>query len=641
MKITKPSHFFIFDLLFIAILVGILFGGTLFTSGQLIYSHDITYFYPNEVVMEASGYGDNLPLWNPYYGAGYPGLGKIQVGMFYIPLMLLRSLFSVETTLNLDVMLHLFVAGSGMYILMRQLSVARTPALFTAIAFMLSGSFSPRIFAGHASIIRSIAWTGWLLFAYIKLLHKPSWKLAVLTSVFIGFVMLGGHPQMSLIVLLIPLSYFFARFIPDRVREKEWSKFWHGLGWSITAVILALGLTAIQTIPYILWQSQTVRPTGNAFESLEALTAHSFLWQHFLTFFMPTIWFDMRQSLSITLAGTAHFWENSAFTGVLTLLIIALGMMVHSKKHLSNRRFFIGLAFAGLFFSMGTINPIYKFLYQTMPYIRAPGRFMLWWTFGISISAGLALDILLKQKVMPIKPWKMGIGLMITAIILLTSWWQFNNIVSSILSNSFQFSLDLIQLTRQTFTKNIILLAITLGFTASLLLLISRWEKYQHYTEILLIAGISLEMVLFTIPITPPMPLAWLNSPESPFIGFDFQADTYRFDGGREPPLHLIPTLVHVYNGEENRKFTELLGILNSMRNGASEGVPNGLNLLAANFRITDKIIDDDQWLLLQQQNEKQVYTYRDNLPRIYAAPVVRQVTDEGEALQIVGDLQF
>ena len=100
MKKLTLSWFDLWVGLFLVVLLLTLFGDTLFTPGVLIYSKDATYFYPNEVILEASGYGDDFLVWNPYFGGGAPGLGKIQVGMFYLPLMLLRPFFSVETTLD-------------------------------------------------------------------------------------------------------------------------------------------------------------------------------------------------------------------------------------------------------------------------------------------------------------------------------------------------------------------------------------------------------------------------------------------------------------------------------------------------------------------------------------------------------------
>ncbi len=628
MKKLTLSWFDLWIGLFLVVLLLTLFGDTLFTPGVVIYSKDATYFYPNEVVLEASGYGDDFLVWNPYFGGGAPGLGKIQVGMFYLPLMLLRPFFSVETTLDLDAVLHLFLAGAGVYLLMRQLAVDRIPALFAAVAFMLSGSFAPRLFAGHASVIRAVAWSGWLLFVYIRLLHNRTWRSAVFTALVIGLVITGGHPQMSLIVLILPLLYFFALFLPECVRARRWRVLWSGFFWSAMAVMIAVGLTAVQILPYLSWLNQTVRAAGNAFESLDAMVQHSFLWQHFLTFFMPTAWYDPANVVSISLENKSSFWESSAFSGVLTMLILGIGLTLRSPEQQANRRFFAGLAVAALLFSMGTINPLYEFLYRTMPYIRAPGRFMLWWTLATAVTAGITLDILLKNPTALKRFFRMAYVLALSAIFLMVGWKLINPLLATMLQEYSALSQIYIRLTQQTIGFNIAQLAIKLSIMAVLFWLIGRWREYGRYWGILLVLGLTVEMSLFAVAVATPMPLTSLYIPESRYSQFAFELEKHRFDGYRQPPLYLIPTLTHVENGEESSKLSALLE------------TANGTNLLAANFKISQDVLNED-WQLEQRQNGWNLFTNYHNLPRIYAAPAVHQVADDAEALKIVGDLSF
>ncbi len=627
MKRIKLPQYDLLACLFLAVLVFVLYGQTLFTPGELAYGKDISYFYPNEVILQDSGFGADFPVWNPYFGGGAPGLGKIQVGMFYPPLLLLRALFDVETTLDFDVVLHLFLAGVGVYFLMRQLAIDRIPALFTAVAFMLSGSFTPRIVAGHASVLRAISWSGWLLWAYIRLLKRGTWLNVVLTALIIVFVVTGGHPQMSLVVFLVPLGFFGAHFVPKCVQAKNWRKLWVGFYWSVGAVGLALGLTAVQILPYLAWLGQTVRAAGNAFDSLDVMIRHSFLWQHFLALFMPTIWYEPASTISLSFDNPSFFWENSAFTGVLTLLILGIGLTLRSAAHRTHRRFFAGLAVVGLVLSMGTINPLYEFLFRFMPYIRAPGRFMLLWTLATAVSAGLVLDILLKKTAALVWLNKLAFGLAACALILLVCWHLFQPLLPDFLQNYGSLTDEHILTAGQTVSMNVNQLAGKLGVLAILFWPIGRWQVYGRYLGILLVLALSVEMGLFATTITNPTPLASLYIPGSRYTQLDYSVEAHRFNGYRQPPLYLIPTLNHVYNGEESSKLDNLLH------------TDNGLNLLAANFTITQDDLEDGQ--LVQTQNGWHLFSHRHNLPRIYAASAVYQAADDAEALQIVGDPAF
>ncbi|MCA9899624.1 MAG: YfhO family protein [Anaerolineales bacterium] len=613
--------------LFLAGLLMLLYGQTVFTPGELLYGKDVSYFYPNEIVLQDAGFGSEFPLWNPYFGGGAPGLGKIQVGMFYPPVVLLRALFDVETTLDLDAVLHLFLAGMGVYLLMRQFKVARIPALFTAVAFMLSGSFTPRIIAGHASVLRTIAWSGWLLWAYLRLLDRPNWLNAVLTALIIACVILGGHPQMSLMVLLLPLVYFVASFAPKQIRTGNWRKLGAGFGWSVLAVGLALSLTAVQILPYLAWVQQTVRAEGNAFADFALMVRHSILWHQLLALTMPTIWYEPARLVSLGSERPPFFWEISAFTGVITLLILGLGLALRSFPHRLQGRFFGGLAAAGLLLSLGTINPLYELLFQSLPYIRAPGRFMFWWTLATAVSAGLVLDVWLKNQAIWPRLNKLALGLLVAAALLVVGGLVLQPRLPAMLPHFVGFTTNSARIAQQTVGLNLNQFAVKLLILAGLFAAMGCWREYGRSFGVLLLLFLALEMGWFARSITQPTPLTNLYNPESPYAQMEYAAAKYRFQGYRQPPLYLIPTLNHVQNGEESSQFVNLLQ------------TDNGLNLLAANFVIIQDELTDGE--LMQTRNGWNLYSLWQNLPRIYAAPSVRFVLDKTAALQIVGNAAF
>ncbi|MCB8924761.1 MAG: YfhO family protein [Ardenticatenaceae bacterium] len=627
MRHSKSLRYDLLAGLFLAVLVILLYGQAVFTPGELAYGQDTSYFYPHEVILQASGFGADFPLWNPYFGAGAPGLGKIQVGMLYPPLVILRALFDVEMTLDLDAALHLFLAGLGIYLLMRQLKVGQIPALFTAVAFMLSGSFTPRILAGHASVLRVLAWSGWLLWAYIRLLKRGTLLNIILTALIIGFVILGGHPQMSLMVLLLPLGYFGVYFLPGRIRTKKWRELAAGFGRSVGVVGLALGLTAVQILPYLAWVGQTVRSAGNAFDSFDLLIRHSVWWHDFLSFIMPTIWFEPAGRISLGAENPPFFWEISAFTGVLTLLIIGIGLVLRSNIHRGHRWFFGGVAVVGLVLSMGTINPLYEFVFEAMPYFRAPGRFMFLWALATAVLAGLVLDIWLKNPSTLPRLNKLVVGLAAAALLLLAGWRLLQPTLPDLLQNYLHFTREAALVAPQTVGQNVNALAVKLGILAILFLPVGRWREYGRYLGLLLVIALTVEMSVFTREFTEPMPLTTLYLPGSRYSQLDYSVAAHRFDGYRQPPLYLVASLTQLHNGEESSKLDNLLQS------------DNGLNLLAANFIITEGDFADGQ--LVQTKNGWNLFSHWQNLPRIYAAPTVQLVSDEAAALQLVGDAAF
>ncbi len=371
-------------LLVLLVVAVIPFLEVLLAPDSTIYNHDIDYFFAHEQVLRLALDGNDFPLWNPYFGGGSPGLGRIQVGLFYLPAAVMRAFLPVVTMFNLEAIIHVFLAGLGLYVVLRALSLERPGAAFGSVAFMLSGVIIPRTLAGHASVLRSIVWVGWLLYAYRRMLLRPSWANCLLTTVFTSLTLLGGHPQMSFTALLVPACYFCFGFLPTRLRNKETSQLLAGIGWSIATMGLSIGLVAVQWVPYAEWLTKTARGTGTAFDSVEMITRNSFHVEHFITQLLPTLWFDVETGGSIHVTHRAHFWEVSPFVGVTTLAIIVAGLAVRVKIERGLSFFLAGLGLMGLVFSLGKINPVYRLAYEnSVSVLRAPGRFLLLWSFAL------------------------------------------------------------------------------------------------------------------------------------------------------------------------------------------------------------------------------------------------------------------
>ena len=114
-----------------------LFFPTLFKPDIAIYKGDICYFFPHEVVIRNSLDQGDFPLWNPYFGGGSPNLSRLQVRLFYPLLVLLRFIEPIVARLNWDVAVNVFIAGPGVYWLMRDLVTRRTAALPSSVPLPL------------------------------------------------------------------------------------------------------------------------------------------------------------------------------------------------------------------------------------------------------------------------------------------------------------------------------------------------------------------------------------------------------------------------------------------------------------------------------------------------------------------------
>ena len=135
-----------------------------FSNGILVGYDLLTYFYPLQSFAAFSLHEGRLPLWNPYLFGGVPFLANIQTAVLY-PLNFPIHLWAPPQATEIIVLLHLWLAGSFMYLFARQgLRLHPLSALVAALAYMLSGFLSAQV--GHVNQLSAAAWLPLLLLCY-------------------------------------------------------------------------------------------------------------------------------------------------------------------------------------------------------------------------------------------------------------------------------------------------------------------------------------------------------------------------------------------------------------------------------------------------------------------------------------------
>ncbi|MFW5941240.1 MAG: YfhO family protein [Chloroflexota bacterium] len=610
-------------------------GGVLFSDTSFIYNLDIDYFYAHEQVLRDSFSKGEFPLWNPYFGGGAPSLSKIQIGIFYPPLILLRAILPPVPMFNWDLVLHLYLAGLGVYWLLRDWRVEPLGGAFAAMTFMLSGAFMPRVFAGHVSVIHSISWTAWLLLAYRRMLLRRTWRWLLLFAIFAGLTFLGGHPQMSLIVFFVPLGYALL-FVVVQARKRDWRSIATAAALSAGAAFLTLGLVAVQLIPFVEWLLQTSRGQGEAGVVTRLMTRDSLYPHQLFSLFFPYLWVDVPRVLQeVDVGGQDLFWEKSPYVGLVTLILVGmrLSLGMRHRRWRRRTRYLIALAVFGLAMSMGSINPFYLILARVAPYFRAPGRFLLLWSFGLSVLAGVCLHQLRQPAdsrqadavaTATLRLWR-WVALFMLALAPL--WYVAGRTFLQWLGVPGWIQDFIVA----GFTHSINTGIVVVGVIYFLLWLAGTGRIGLRSWSYLAVAVAFVELLIFAVPLIRPQPEAALRDPVHPLAQLGVGADEVRIDGKREPPNYLVPTLQHVTNGEEHKALDSLLDLSDD----------RGVKYLAAGYRTSEELLEDENLVLVRNTGSAYLYRERDTLPRIYAAPAIEVVRSDEEALDSISARSF
>jgi hypothetical protein len=148
--------------------------------------------------------------------------------------------------------------------------------------------------------------------------------------------------------------------------------------------ILFLFLSAIQLVPFLELWSHSIRGSGITYQEA---TTWSFDPKDVLLFFLPDAY---GYFLDIKKYWVTQCWLKTLYTGGLPFILSAI-YFIYGK----NRKLFLSLILFSIFLSLGHYNPLYKFVFQYVPFfnsIRYPVKFLFIFIIALSITAGLGFD---------------------------------------------------------------------------------------------------------------------------------------------------------------------------------------------------------------------------------------------------------
>lgn len=262
------------------VLTGIFYWKILFTR-QAIFPWDLMDFhYPLLAFVHEELRHFRFPLWLPYAFSGFPVIADPEAQIFYPPNWLMTlSYFFAPLPLRLveiQVIVHYFLAGLFMFYLARDFTRDTPSALFGAVLYQFSGAMVAH--ASHLAIIDANAWYP-LIFMLARrglLENRLYWTL--LAGFFFGIENLTGHFQHAVLLGLLLFLYFAyeACFGPQRARL--WPHWMTQL-----ALIAAIGggLAMVQILTTSQLSPLSIRAKVTAWQASQG-NHSTYLWTAFL-----------------------------------------------------------------------------------------------------------------------------------------------------------------------------------------------------------------------------------------------------------------------------------------------------------------------------------------------------------------------
>jgi hypothetical protein len=383
---------------------GVLLGLLLFAfrgplAGRVFYLRDISQNHqPMRTLVTDRLLAGELPLWDPYHGAGTPLLANPN-NLVLHPISILFVLFPFDLAFTLSIVAQYLLLAWGGYLLARALPVGRPPAALAAVLLCLSGPAASM--ASLQNVLSAAAWVPLGLWAWLDGVRQGSrWKLA-LSAACAAVVLSTGEPASALAFMVLALL-LGATGTGAAARRAERVR----IAALLALVILGgLALAAAQILPARELLAYSAREAG--FPAAEGLK-----WSlepiRLLETIAPRILGD-----PIHLSPQA-WWGQWLFEGgypfLLTIHMGAIPCLLAGRACLRGgpdaaRRRLLGAAAAFfLVIALGAHGFLYRTLFDWVPLVRQiryPERFLLGALFAVALLAACGLEDLLAASRSP------------------------------------------------------------------------------------------------------------------------------------------------------------------------------------------------------------------------------------------------
>jgi hypothetical protein len=387
-------------ILALALSVLVIFWKIALTNRVLVGLDVFAYFYPYRDFVSAALRAGQLPLWNPYLFMGAPLLANSQAAVLY-PLHWPLIWLSTPKQISWSIVLHVWLAAAGTYLFARTATRLRPgAALVAAIVFGLGGFLGAQV--EHVNQLNASAWLPWLLLCLEGAMGRGRHR--VLSSLggaaVVGLALLAGHTQAAYIVLVGAGIYALARGLEElrAAGGRRWLAALKGIGLLLGMGVMGVLLAAGQLLPTLELSGLSVRGAGLPYNIAASFSLKPQL--VFKAFLPPLAW-------------PAPYSEYVAYVGLIGLALAALGAWATLRRiqlasavdgagivpsaARSGGLPALALALLGVFLAFGAYNPFYYLLYKVVPgfdLFRAPARWLLLYSFGAAILAGIGLQAL-------------------------------------------------------------------------------------------------------------------------------------------------------------------------------------------------------------------------------------------------------
>jgi hypothetical protein len=313
------------------------------------------------------------PLWMPYQLGGYPFYADPQSGAWYPVAWIFCSIAPYTlSSLAIEILFTVFIAGVGMYRLVKSFELNDSAALIAGFSYIACGFFISN--AEHLTWVISAAWLPWIFWSYHKLINTNKYGYAILCGLFLFLLLSGGYPAFITVALYLIILFFLILMFRKQAAASRWKLLWQHVAVAGVFVMLSAGVVW----SWLQFMNQMSRGAGM---SLEAVQVYPFSPRCLDSLLIPFA----------SLKGDEIYGSDvsmrNAYIGLCCLLMLPFVSHKRSDRKLP---VIVMVGLLCLAASLGPFLPVRAWLYHYVPMMRLfrfPALFRIFFIIGAIVIA--------------------------------------------------------------------------------------------------------------------------------------------------------------------------------------------------------------------------------------------------------------
>lgn len=327
----------------------------------------------------------NFPWWNPHINLGYPFHADPQSACWYPVTWLLAWNGYSLYDLHIEFIVHIILAGMGVFLMLKNEGIATMPALLFSWCYQTCGFFIGN--AQHFTYVISAAWIPWVFWGFLRLWRNSSLWNTIPAGLSLHLLLTGGYPSLFIITLYL----LFMMMLCVWVAEKRWTDA-KKLCDILLHTTIALSMTIVLSAGYLTSFAEVRNHiTRGAGVSLEQALYGAFPPQAAISLLLPL---HVAQKQEHILSDISML---NSYVGLLSLVFFLPGLCIKYQL----RWFWLFMGIFCFLAALGDASPVRTWLYHHVPLMntfRFPGVFRLFFILAILMIAAQGLDCFLKAN---------------------------------------------------------------------------------------------------------------------------------------------------------------------------------------------------------------------------------------------------